>query len=223
MERSLKNRGFIAERGFKKVISHFSEMLENRGWQSLGEHKQPGYASLVREFFANMVEKEGNRVYVKGNWVEFSRGEINRLFSLRVQKDGLKFKKEQKEPKHQKIVDLLMARKGEWKGTKKTPFKSIAREDQTEEAKVWFYFIIFVLMSSKHLSTVRRDEAILLYALLKGYKIYVGKIIQKSILNYSKRKCRRMIPHPAIITRLCIQGGVEEEWGPRKPTPEPPL
>ena len=22
-----------------------------------------------------------------------------------------------------------------------------------------------------------------------------------------------MIPHPAIITRLCIRGGVEEEWG----------
>ena len=57
MERSLKDRGFIAERGFKKVISSFVEMLENRGWQSLGEHKEPGYASLVKEFFANMVEK----------------------------------------------------------------------------------------------------------------------------------------------------------------------
>ena len=57
MERNLKDRGFIAKRGFKKVIPHFFEMLEKRGWQSLGEHKEPGYASLVREFFANMVEK----------------------------------------------------------------------------------------------------------------------------------------------------------------------
>ena len=32
MERSLKNRGFIAERGFKKVPSPFAEMLEKRGW-----------------------------------------------------------------------------------------------------------------------------------------------------------------------------------------------
>ena len=31
MEGSLKDRGFIAERGFKKVISHFVEMLEKRG------------------------------------------------------------------------------------------------------------------------------------------------------------------------------------------------
>ena len=68
-------------------------------------------------------------------------------------------------------------------------------------------------MPSKHLSTMRRDKAILLYALLKGYKINVGKIIEKSILSYSKSKYRGMIPHPATIMRLCIQGGVEEEWG----------
>ena len=30
MERSLKDRGFIVERGFKKVISPFVEMLEKR-------------------------------------------------------------------------------------------------------------------------------------------------------------------------------------------------
>ena len=55
MEGSLKDKGFITERGFKQVISPFSEMLEKRGWQSLGEHKEPGYASLVKEFFVNMV------------------------------------------------------------------------------------------------------------------------------------------------------------------------
>ena len=137
MERSLKDIGFIAERGFKRVISPFAEMLEKRGWQSLGEHKEPGYASLVKEFFVNMVEKEGKKVYVRGHWVEFSREEINRLFSLRVQKDGSKFKKQLKKPEHQKIVDLLTAGKGEWKGTKKTPFKSISIGDLTEEAKVW--------------------------------------------------------------------------------------
>ena len=60
---------------------------------------------------------------------------------------------------------------------------------------------------------MRTEEAILLYALLKGYKINVGKIIEKSILRYSEGNCRGMIPHPGMITRLCIQGGVDEEWG----------
>ena len=55
MKGSLKDRAFIAKRWFKKVISLFAKMLEKRGWQSLGEHKEPGYASLVKEFFGNMV------------------------------------------------------------------------------------------------------------------------------------------------------------------------
>ena len=68
-------------------------------------------------------------------------------------------------------------------------------------------------MPSKHPSIVRREEAILLYALLKGYKINVGKIIEKFILVYSKGNYKGMIPHLGTITRVCIQGGVEKEWG----------
>ena len=55
-----------------------------------------------------------------------------------MQKDGLKFKKQLRKPEHQKIVDLLTVGKGELKGTKKTPFKSIDIGDLIEEAKVWF-------------------------------------------------------------------------------------
>ena len=68
MEGRLKSKGVIEERGFKNVISPFAEMVEKREWQSLVEHKEPGCASLVKEFFANMVEREGKRVYVKGQW-----------------------------------------------------------------------------------------------------------------------------------------------------------
>ena len=72
MEGSLKNRGFITERGFKNIISPFAEVLERREWQLLAEHKESGCASLAKEFYANMLEKEGKRVYVRGQWVEFS-------------------------------------------------------------------------------------------------------------------------------------------------------
>ena len=59
MEKSLKEIGVIVERGFKKLVSPFSEMLEKRGWKSLGEHKALGCATWVKEFFTNMVEEEG--------------------------------------------------------------------------------------------------------------------------------------------------------------------
>ena len=130
-----------------------------------------------------------------------------------MQKDGSKFRKQLRETEHQKIVDLLIAGKGKWKGTKINPFRSIGRGDLTKEAKVWFYFVNSVLRPSKHLSTVGREEAILLYALLKGYKIDVGKMIENSIFSYLEGKCRGMIPHPATITNLCIRSGVKKEWG----------
>ena len=59
-------------------------MLEKRGWKSLGEHKAPGCAAWVKEFFSNMVEDEGNKVYVRGKWIDFSKENINRLFNLKV-------------------------------------------------------------------------------------------------------------------------------------------
>ena len=98
--------------------------------------------------------------------------------------------------------------------------ESIAIGDLTEEAKVWFYFISSVLLPSKHLNTVKRNEAIILYALLKGYKINVGKIIENFIMSYSKSKCRGLIPHLATITSLCLLGGVDEEWGKEETYPK---
>ena len=93
MEKSLKERGFITERGFKKLVSPFIEMLEKREWQALGKHKEPGCAAMVKEFFANMVEEEGKKVNVRGHWIDFFKESINMLFNLKVQKDGSKFKK----------------------------------------------------------------------------------------------------------------------------------
>ena len=130
-------------------------MLKKRGWKPLCEHKEPGCDVLVKEFFANMVEEEGKKVYVRGQWIDFSKEKINILFNLKVHKDGSKLNKLLNELKYQKIVDLLTAGKGKWKGTKKTLYKSISRGDLTEETKVWFYFISSVLLPSKHLMSAK--------------------------------------------------------------------
>ena len=82
----------------------------------------------------------------------------------------------------------------------------------TKGAKVWFYFVSSVILPSKHLTTVRKNEAILLYALLKGYKINVGKIIENFILSYYRSKYKGLIPHPTTITILYILGGVKGTW-----------
>ena len=63
-----------------------------------------------------------------------------------------------------------------------------------------------------------------LYAILKGYKFRVGKIIENSILSYYKGGYKGLIPHPTLITRLCILGGVEGDWEEEENYPRtPPL
>ena len=52
----------------------------------------------------------------------------------------------------------------------------------------------------------------LLYAILKGNKFNVGKIIENSILSYYREGYKGLIPHLELITKLCILGGVEGDW-----------
>ena len=158
------------------------------------------------------------KVCVRGRWISFCRKMINKMFNLKVQKDGSKFKKLLKKLQYQKIVDLLIGEEGNWKATRNTPHESISRGFLTKEAKIWFYFISLVLLPLRHLSIVRKNEAILLYALMKGYKIDVGKIIENSIMNYYRSNYKGLIPNLATLTKLCLLGGVigdsdeEETW-----------
>ena len=117
-----------------------------------------------------------------------------------------------------KIVDFLTGGKGN--STKKNPHDSIPRGSLTEEAKVWFYFIAYVIIPTKHLCTIRENKAIMLYALLKGYKFDVGKIIETSIKTFHKIVKRGLIPHLATITRLCILAGVKGVWAEEETCPK---
>ena len=167
---------------------------------------------MVKEFYANMVGTKDKVVYVRGRWVSFSREQINKTFNFRERKDEYKFKRLVEAPNFQNIVDLLTDGKGKWNATRKNPQESIARGALTEQAKVWFYFLSLVILPSKHLCTIREKEAVLLYAILNGYKFSVGKLIENSILSYYKGGYKGLIPHPRLISRLCILGGVQGDW-----------
>ena len=168
------------------------------------EHKAPGFVDVVKEFYANMVGMKDKTVYVRGRWISFSREQIDHIYNLQERKNGSKFKILVEAPNFQKIVDLLTDGKGKWNTTRKNPHEFIARGALIEPAKVWFYFLYSVILPSKQLCI----EAILLYAILKGYKFSVGKIIENSILSYYRGRYKGLIPHPMLISRLCILGGV---------------
>ena len=193
-------------------ICPFQEIIESKRWHLFYEHKALRFVDVVKEFYANMVGMKDKTIYVRGKWISFSREYIEQTYNIKEMKNGSKFKKLVKEPNFQEIVDLLTDGKGKWNTTRKNLHESIARGALTEQAKFWFYFLCLVMLPTKHLSTVREKEAVMLYAILKGYNFSVGKIIENSILSYYKGGYKGLVPHPALIIRLCILGGVEGDW-----------
>ena len=208
----LFDKEFVCERGFGKLISPFSEVIEKRGWGFFYEHMVPGFSALPREFYANMVGMKEDSIYVRGVWVPFGDGQINEMFKLRDLKHGSKYRKLVENPNYEKILNLFTGGKGKWEATKKNPHHAVKRGSLTKEAKVWLYFICFVVVPTKHLCSVREQEAIILYAFLKGYKMNIGILIEESIRGYHHSNKRGLISHPTTITRLCLLAGVKGMW-----------
>ena len=206
------DKEFVCKRGFGKLISSVSEVIKKRGWEFFCEHKALGFAALAREFYVNMVGMKDDYVYVRGVWVPFDDRRINEVFKLRDFKHGSKYKKLLENPNYEKIVNRLTGGEGKMEVTKKNSHHAIKRGALTEEAKVWFYFICSLIVPTKHLCSLREQEAILLYAFLKGYTMNIGILIEESIRGYHYSNKRGLIPHPATITRLCFWAGVKGNW-----------
>ena len=166
---------------------------------------------MVREFYSNLVGRKDNTVFVRGVWVPYGAKAINEAYRMAGHKHGSKFKKLLENPNLDKIAKKLTDGKAQLRQEKGGP-KTLNRGSLTEEAKVWFYFLASILVPTRHLSTVREQEAIMLYAILKGYKINIGTIIENSIMRYHEGNKRGVIPHPAIVTILCLKAGVKGAW-----------
>ena len=205
------NKGFVAERRFRNPITPFKEMIEKRGWKALCTHQRSGYAAVVREFYSNLVGRKDNTVFVRGVWVPYGAKAINQVYGMAGHKHGSKFKKLLENPDLKKIAEKLTDGKAQLRQEKGGP-KTLNRGSLTEEAKVWFYFLASVLVPTRHLSTVREQEAVMLYAILKGYKLNVGTLIEHSIVRYHEGNKRGVIPHPTTITVFCLKAGVKGAW-----------
>ena len=83
-------KGFVGERGFSQLISPFKELIEQRGWGKFCKHYKTGYASIVREFYSNLVGRKDNSVFVRGVWVPYGAESINAIYGVEGQKHGAK-------------------------------------------------------------------------------------------------------------------------------------
>ena len=218
MEKAPCRKGVYRRKGIQSAHLPFQGIDRARGWGKFCKHQKTGYAAVVREFYSNLVGRKENSVFVRGVWVPYGAETINAMYRMEGQKHGSKYKKIAESPDHEKIVRRLTDGRVKW-GQGQGEKKIINRGDLTEEAKVWFYFLASVLVPTKHVCTIREQEAVILYAILKGYKLNAGAIIENSIMKYHEGNKRGLIPHPATITRLCIKDGVKGSWAEEEECP----
>ena len=98
MEKNILNKDFIGERGFKKFISSFKEIIGKRGWKFVCQHFPPRFPALVREFYGDLVGRKETQCYVRRKWVSFHRKDINQVLKFGKMSDKEKFKKLKENP-----------------------------------------------------------------------------------------------------------------------------
>lgn len=141
---------------------------------------QPAVEPLVREFYANLPDRQEGTVFVRGADVPFTERVINQFFNLTNldQDEYIQFKRSHYEDN---IILLVIAKPdADWAVTKKQK-KTIKGTQLTPMARLWQYFLSARLMLESHYSTVTHEKAVLLYFIATGKSIDVGDMIWNNI------------------------------------------
>ena len=218
MEEALCRKGIYRRKGIQSANLPVQRIDRAKRVGKFCKHYKTGYAAIVREFYSNLVGRKENSVFVRGVWVPYGAETINAMYGMEGQKHGSKYKKLADSPNREKIARRLTDGKVKW-GQGQGEKKITNMGDLIEEAKVRFYFLASIMIPTKHVCTVREQEEVLLYAILKGYKLNAGAIIENSIMKYHKGNKRGLIQHPTTITWLCIRAGVKGNWGEEEECP----
>ena len=160
----------------------------------------------MKEFYTNMSNRRNLNRNVE-RWIPFEQRAISQLFGLKQGGDCSEFEKLLKNPNFEEIARDLTIGQGEWQKMKIISNAFLNRGNLIEVNKVWFYLVNSVFKPSKNVFTMRQDRVLLLYALVKGFELNVGKIIKESILDYAESKFSGNIPHPSLMTLLYIKEG----------------
>ena len=78
--------------------------------------------------------------------------------------------------------------------------KHLFRWQLNRIARAWAYFVSARLLPSSHASSIDREHCFLVYAIMMGKSVDVGRIIRYSIRNISKFNTTAGLAHGTFIT-----------------------
>ena len=77
-------------------------LYNRRNWKTLCDHPDLRVAPVVSEFHANLHDRIGSTVFVRGVWVPFDSLTINRFFELQ-EEDSEEYRALYREPNYEKV------------------------------------------------------------------------------------------------------------------------
>ena len=207
---SFSVRTLIAERGLTVTSMGYpgiSSVIRARGWGEFCAQPKLDVVPVVREFYANAPEHDNRKVFVRGKQVNFSGKAINKFFKLPdIEKDGYtEFISRQID--YEEILQEIAVPGTKWKLTDDKPI-NLPSIGLTKECKAWYYFVGARLMPIQHFSDITKDKAIILYCLVTGKSLDVGRFISSHIVQCYKHQSMSLF-YPSLITALCVAAAVQ--------------
>ena len=133
----------IQERGLIQNLDwHVKKKIKDYKWEVLCDHPKPTVVLVVREFYANGMERDSFIVTVRGKSVPFDRSIINRYYGL------VNFEDDEYQPlvanddiNWDEIKEFLCKDDVPWSRYTNGGLKSFSGQAMTKVAKIWHYFV----------------------------------------------------------------------------------
>ena len=162
----------------------------------------------MREFYANIADDDSYEVMVRGRAVSYHRDAINELFGIDVEDlsdyDHLILAPAAED--FDKALQYVATPDSQW-CISSGGVRTLMHTALLPEAGIWLNFLKCRLMPTTHDTTVSQERVLLLYCLLAGLSINVGRLICRQITSCAKKKKGKLF-FPSLITQLCIKAGV---------------
>ena len=115
-------------------------------------------------------------------------------------------------PTEAKMNDALttISKPGSKSNTSPKGIHTLAPTCLIAEANLWLYFIKRSLIPTTHDASISRDRAMVIYCIMRGIRLDVGRIIAPQIRGLFF-KPRGQLFFPFLVTRLCANAEFMED------------
>ncbi|KOM38914.1 hypothetical protein LR48_Vigan03g229600 [Vigna angularis] len=196
-------------------VPEFSNEILERQWSSLCTYPEPANIAVVQEFYANAKsfspDSEPFWSYVRGQRISFSADAINEFLNTEWEDDDELCGYAElmaTELDHEEIEQTLCIAGGSFQRNRQQQPLHIKRVHLHSLSRLWMPLVHSNISPCTHVSDVTVNRAVILYAILTGRSVNLGKLIANEIRNCAN-STKAPLGHPSLITHLCKQEGVD--------------